>query len=116
MMRRLFGNTLEEQHRFLKYRIWISVIVVVIGLATMYKSFTGSVVIALVSYVWAWTFLKRWFGITTISAILSRNIIIAVLMYGAYLGVGYIIGLFTFMVGVIRYIQIRIVMFSRKEK
>lgn len=56
------------------------------------------------------------YGITTISAILSRNIIIAVLMYGAYLGVGYIIGLFTFMVGVIRYIQIRIVMFSRKEK
>lgn len=67
------------------------------------------------SYVWAGTFLKRWFGITTIGAIFSRNIVIAVLLFVAYLVVGYIIGLITFIIGMIRYIQIRIIMYKKER-
>ncbi len=115
MMERLFGSTLEEQLKFLRYRILISVIVSFVGCVTMFSSSAGSVIIVLVAYVWAWTFLKRWFGITTIGAIFSGNVVIAVLLFVAYLVIGYLIGLVTFIMGVIRYIQIKIIMHKEAQ-
>ena len=55
-----------------------------------------------------WDFLKNWFGFTTIGAFFSGNIAIGVVLFVGYLIIGYVIGLITFLLGAVRYIQLRL--------
>lgn len=40
--------------------------------------------------------MKNWFGITTIGALFSGNVVIGVILFIAYLVIGYFIGLIVF--------------------
>ena len=82
--------------------------VIIIGFLAMAFGNIGSAVIVIAAYVWAWTFLKNWFGITTIGALFSGNIVIGVILFIAYLVIGYFIGLIVFLLGLIRYIQLKL--------
>lgn len=109
MFERLFGSTMEEQLIYLQPRILLTAPVIIGGfIATAYSS-SGGAIIAIAAYIWAWTFLKNWFGITTIGALFSGNIVIGVILLVAYLVIGYIIGLFIFLLGLIRLIQLKFI-------
>lgn len=109
MFERLFGNTMEEQLLYLQPRILLTAPVIIIGFIAMAFGSSGSAVIAIAAYVWAWSFLKNWFGITTIGALFSGNVVLGVILVLAYLVIGYFIGLLTFLLGLIRYIQLKLV-------
>lgn len=109
MFERLFGNTLDEQLMYLQPRVLLTAPVIIFGFIAMAFGSSGSAVIAIAAYVWAWTFLKNWFGITTLGALFSGNVVIGVILVLAYLIIGYFIGLITFLLGLIRYIQLRLV-------
>lgn len=110
MFERLFGGTIEEQMNFLQPRVLITAPVILFGfLAMAFGGGSGSGVIAIAAYVWAWTFLKNWFGFTTLGALFSGNIVIGVILFVVYLVVGYFIGLLTFLLGLIRYIHLVVI-------
>ena len=69
---------------------------------------SGDWIIVIAAYVWGWNFLKNWFGFTTIGAFFSGNIAIGVVLFVGYLIIGYVIGLITFLLGAVRYIQLRL--------
>ena len=98
MFQRLFGNTPEEQLTYLQPRILLTALVIVVGLLAML--FGGSCDWIIV--------LKNWFGFTTIGAFFSGNIAIGVVLFVGYLIIGYVIGLITFLLGAVRYIQLRL--------
>lgn len=100
MFERLFGNTPEEQKKFLQLRVWITTPMIVIGLIC------GNMLAALAAYVWAWSFMRNWFGFTTLGAIFSGSVLIGILMILLYLTLGYFIGLVIFVLGFIRYIYL----------
>lgn len=107
MFERLFGNTMEEQLMYLQPRVLLTAPVIIIGFIAMAFGSSGSAVIAIAAYVWAWTFMKNWLGITTFGALFSGNIVIGVILFIAYLVIGYFIGLIVFLLGLIRYIQLK---------
>lgn len=108
MFERLFGNTMEDQLMYLQPRVLLTAPVIIIGFIAMVFGSSGSAVIAIAAYVWSWTFMKNWFGITTIGAIFSGNVVIGVILFIAYLVIGYFIGLIVFLLGLIRYIQLKL--------
>lgn len=107
MFERLFGYTMEEQLEYLHPRVLFTALVIIIGCISLVFDSSGSALIAIAAYVWAWNFMKKWFGITTIGALFSGNIVVGVIMFFVYLFVGYFIGLATFLLALIRYIQLR---------
>ena len=108
MFQRLFGNTPEEQLTYLQPRILLKALVIVVGLLAMLFGGSGDWIIVIAAYVWGWNFLKNWFGFTTIGAFFSGNIAIGVVLFVGYLIIGYVIGLITFLLGAVRYIQLRL--------
>ena len=111
MFGRLFGTTIDEQLNFLQPRVLITAPVIIFGFIAMaFGGGTGSAVIAIAAYVWAWTFMKNWFGLTTLGALFSGNVVMGVILFVVYLVIGYVIGLITFVLGLIRYIQLVVTM------
>lgn len=108
MFQRLFGNTPEEQLTYLQPRILLTVLIIVVGLLAMLFGGSGDWIIVIAAYVWGWNFLKNWFGFTTIGAFFSGNIAIGVVLFVGYLIIGYVIGLIMFLLGAVRYIQLRL--------
>ena len=108
MFERLFGYTREQQMRYLQPRVLITAPVIILGFLAMLLGSSSGAIVAIAAYVWAWTFMKNWFGITSIGAIFSGNIVIGVFLFLAYLVIGYFIGLITFLLGLIRYIQLKL--------
>lgn len=109
MFERLFGNTMEEQLIYLQPRVVFTVLALIVGFVVMAFGSNGGLVIAIAAYVWAWTFMKNWFGITTIGALFSGNIVIGVILFFVYLVIGYFIGLMVFLLGLVRYIQLKVI-------
>ncbi len=108
MFEKLFGNTREAQLRYLQPRVLITAPIIILGFIA--SAFNGDAIgiIIIPAYIWAWTFLKNWFGLTTIGALFSGNVVIGVILFFVYLIVGCFIGLLTFLLGLIRYIQLKI--------
>lgn len=110
MFERLFGSTINEQMNYLQPRVLITAPVIIFGFIAMaFGGESGSALIAIAAYVWGWTFLRNWFGFTTIGALFSGNIVIGVILFVVYLVVGYFIGLIIFLLGLIRYIHLLII-------
>lgn len=106
----LFGYTMDEQLMYLQPRVLLTAPVIIIGFIAMVLGSSGSAIIAIAAYVWAWTFLKNWFGITTIGALFSGNVVVGVILVLVYLVIGYIVGIITFLLGLIRYIQLKLIL------
>lgn len=107
MFERLFGYTMDEQLMYLQPRVLLTAPVIILGFIAMVFGSGNSAIIAIAAYVWAWTFLKNWLGITTIGALFSGNVVVGVILFIAYLVIGYFIGLIVFLLGLIRYIQLK---------
>lgn len=109
MFSRIFGGSDEEQLQFLEVR---SIITIAALLITFVASFFTTDAIALVAivmlFIWGWSVIKNWFGITTLGAFFSGNIVIGVILFTIYLIVAYLAGILFAFLGVGRWIYLKI--------
>lgn len=108
MIKKLFGQTEEEQMAYIKKKLIITLVIIVVGtLVGIFgynDAFVGGIGIAF--YVWGWNAMRAIFGASVFAALFSRNIVIGVLILIAFMLVGYIAGIFCFSVGLCRFVQI----------
>lgn len=105
MFKRLFGPTTAAQLDYLENRIWLSLAVIVISFIVSLFVNEALGVIAIVIPYWGWTGVKNWFGFATFTTVLAgyNNIILGVLVALFSLLVAYVIGIFVFLLGIVRY-------------
>lgn len=108
MFSRLFGETDQMQLQYLKPRAIITA--AAIGLMIVAAIFFGggaSSLFALVMlFVWGWGAVKSMFGITTVGAIFSRNVVLAVVLFVFYFLIAYLAGVVCAALGIGRYIYL----------
>ena len=105
MFARLFGETEEAQRQYLKKKILITFVCLLIDIVLFITQ--GEFGLTLLSaYVWGWGAMKALFGFTTIGAIFSGNAVFAVIFILAYVLIGYFFGLFCMVIGIFRFIYL----------
>lgn len=121
MFKRLFGETEQEQLQYLHVRSIVTIIILVLLAVALLFSLIGVDSIAgaigtvatmgiaiIMLFVWGWPVLKRFFGITTMGAIFSGNVVIGIFLFMAYLMGAYFLGIVFAFIGTARYIYLRI--------
>ena len=108
MFERIFGGTDAEQMQFLETRSAITLIALVVGIVGGFFIPEAPAISAVVMlFVWGWNVVKNWFGITTVAAIFSNNIVIGVVLFLLYLIVAYLAGIVFAVLGVGRWIYLK---------
>lgn len=111
MFNRIFGGTEEEQMQFLQIRSIVTIVALVI---TMVSAFffpeASGLIAAVMIFIWGWNVIKCWFGITTLGAIFSGNVVIGVILFLLYIIAAYIVGIVFAFIGVGRWIYLKIKM------
>ena len=110
MYKKLFGETLEEQKRYLQLRVILSVIAIVALLLDLliFKVGFGEKICVIVLLMWGWSILKAIWGVTSLLSIFSLgfNFVITIVILIGFILVGYLGGILVFPIGVYRYICI----------
>jgi len=117
MFQKLYGETETMQFKYLRWRVILSfadIILMVIGLLidTQIGSIFGGL-LAVIAWMWAWGFMRTWFGWTSFFAIFTGNLIFGILIFVLYITLGYILGLFGFLLGTGRFIYLAVKHFTR---
>lgn len=108
MFDRIFGGSDEEQLQFLEIRSIITIVTMVIAIVASFFSSEALGLIAVVMlFIWGWNVIKNWFGITTLGAIFSGNVVIGVVIFMFYLIVAYLVGIVFAVLGVGRWIYLK---------
>lgn len=108
MFNRIFGGSDAEQLQFLEMRSIITIAVVVFALVVSIFVPEALALIAVVMlFIWGWNVVKNWFGITTLGAIFSGNVVIGVIIFLFYLIVAYLVGILFAFLGVGRWIYLK---------
>ena len=103
MFKRLFGETDEEQLRFLQPRAIITLVSLVLCF------FGPAAIIAVVMiFVWGWGVVKSLFGIASIGAIFSGNVVLGSAIFVLYILLSYIAGIVCAVLGTCRYVYLKI--------
>lgn len=63
------------------------------------------------AYMWGWSFIKGWFGITAFVTIFSGSLLRSIFIVMAFLIIAAIVGMFYGFIGVVRYAYLLIVKF-----
>lgn len=121
MFRKLFGETEQEQIQFLHVRTIITMVLLallVIALILKVVGFSegaefvgniagmGGTIILL--FVWGWPVIKGLFGITTVGAIFSGNVVIGVVLFVIYICLAFLLGIIFAFLGTGRYIYLQV--------
>lgn len=108
MFDRIFGGTIEEQLEFLETRSIITLVALVIGIIGSIVTPEALALIAFVMlFVWGWNVIKNWFGLTTLGAIFSGNIVIGVILFFIYILIAYFTGILFAFIGVGRWLYLK---------
>ncbi|MGN1249917.1 MAG: hypothetical protein ACI4XW_07530 [Candidatus Spyradocola sp.] len=102
MFKRLFGETEEEQLHYLQVRVIITLISLVLAF------FVPAVFALVMLFVWGWNVVKSLFGITTVGAIFTGNIVFGVVLFLLYIVVAYLSGVVCAALGIGRYIYLMV--------
>ena len=109
MFARIFGGSDEEQLHFLEVRSIITIIALLVAfVASIFASDAMAIVALVMLFIWGWSVIKNWFGITTLGAIFSGNIVIGVVLFMIYLIIAYLAGIVFAFLGVGRWIYLKI--------
>lgn len=121
MFRKLFGETEQEQMQFLHVRTIITmVILALLVIALLLKvvgfsdgaEFVGNIAgmggTIILLFVWGWPVIKGLFGITTVGAIFSGNVVIGVVLFVIYICLAFLLGIVFAFLGTGRYIYLRV--------
>ena len=109
MFNRIFGGSDAEQLRFLEKRAIITIVALVIALvASIFSPEALGLIAFVMLFIWGWGVIKKWFGITTLGAIFSGNIVIGVILFMIYIVVAYLAGIVFAFLGVGRWIYLKV--------
>lgn len=110
MFSRLFGETEQLQLQYLKPKVIITAvsIALMIILAIFFGGGASALFALVMLFVWGWGAVKSLFGITTVGAIFSGNIVIGVILFVLYFMIAYLAGIVCAALGVGRYIYLLI--------
>ena len=117
MIKRLFGETEEEQFNYLKPRLialGVGTVVLLISLLLewmgvgLYEIFymLGAAVWVITLLIFGWAIMRGLFGIATIGALFSRNVVIGVIIFTVYILLGYLGGLVVAVIGLCRFLML----------
>ena len=118
MLKRLFGETVEGRKAFLKKRLIITGPMVLIGMILLLfgEESISSVLLVVAFYIWGWTMVKRLFGAAAVGsfwAFFTGHILLGCICVLAFIVLGYLFGMFGFVVGLIYFIYL---LLSGREK
>lgn len=116
MFRRLFGERVEDQLRYLQWRVLVTVLCVaacVVGFLAFSSNWTPLIALVML-FVWGWNVVKTWFGVTTVAAIFSRNVVVGVVLFVFYLIVAYLAGVVFAFLGIGRYLYLKVAGLKKK--
>lgn len=112
MYKKLFGETVEAQEKYLKIRVIASMIAVVLLLIDFLfiKKGFSELFCVVVLLMWGWSVLKALWGVTSFLSIfsISSNIAVTVVILIVYIMLGYFAGIVIFPIGVYRYISLMV--------
>lgn len=115
MIRKLFGETEEEQFKYLKPRmiaLGIGVVAFLLGVllekigvpfANVF-GVTGEGIIVILMLILGWSIIRGLFGFVTVGSLFSYNIMIGILILIIFLLVGYFAGFFVAIIGLCRFL------------
>jgi ABC-type amino acid transport system permease subunit len=115
MIRKLFGETEEEQFHYLQTRLAALAIMLIItligfllaliglGIGEAIMKF-GEIGVAIVLLVFGWAVMRALFGVATIFTLFSSNIVVGVVIFVLYIMIGYFFGMFVAIVGLCRFL------------
>ena len=119
MFRRLFGETKEEQYEFLKVRSVVSIgLIVLIAIAYILGmiglgdfaaglvALASPVVAIICLFVWGMPVLKKFFGVTTVLAFFTRNVVGGLVIFLIYIFAAYFLGMLIGIIGVLRFLYL----------
>lgn len=124
MTEKLFGETPEEQYRYLKPRLTAAaaaIIIILIGLLLelLHLDFggmlvdIGTILLAIVMLVFGWAILRGYFGVASLGVLFSNNVVLGVIIFVLYITLGYIGGLIVAVIGLCRFL---VLMKERKNR
>ena len=101
MFKRLFGETEEDQLKFLQPKAIITVISIVLCFFDL-----TSVFALVMLFIWGWGVVKSLFGIASIGAIFSGNVVFGCVIFVLYVFVAYFAGIVCALLGTGRYVYL----------
>ena len=115
MLKKLFGETDEEQFAYLKPRLIVLGVAAVLVLIAWLLSLTGAgiseMILSAGQLVWiiitlnfGWAILRGLFGIASIGALFSRNFIFGAAIFVIYIMVGWVGGIVVSVIGLCRFL------------
>ncbi len=117
MIRRLFGETDEEQFAYLQPRIGalgIGIVILLIGfllvqIGVPFGDEIGTIgvgVCVIVLLLFGWLIIKGLLGLASLSALFSYNVVIGVVIFVLFILIGYLGGFFVAIIGLCRYLML----------
>lgn len=115
MLKKLFGETDEEQFAYLKPRLIVLGVAAVLVLIAWLLSLTGAgiseMILSAGQLVWiiitlnfGWAILRGIFGIASIGVLFSRNFIFGAAIFVIYIMVGWVGGIVVSVIGLCRFL------------
>lgn len=115
MVKKLFGETEDEQFRYLKPRILalgvalaaavIGVLLDLFGLeAAEIFYLLGGAIFVIDLLIFGWAIMRGLFGITSLGILFSNNVVIGVILFVLYVLLGYFGGLVAAVIGLCRFL------------
>lgn len=117
MLQKLFGETPEEQFRYLQVRLIalaVGLAACLIGTLLQLLGFEiseifyglGEVICVITLLVFGWAIMRGLFGFATLGALFSHNVVIGVVIFVLYIMIGYIGGLVVAVIGLCRFLML----------
>ena len=113
MFERLFGETEQEQLLYLKKKVAITAIFIIIDIIALIATGEAGLSIIVV-YVWGWGAMKALFGITAIGSVFSGNAVMAAIFIGVYILLGAVCGAICMLLGIARFIYLMVKLHQSK--
>lgn len=122
MIQKLFGETEEEQYRYLKSRFkafGVGLAMMAIGILLGFIGIefgrifyeVGIAFCAIMFLVFGWAIMRGLFGIATVGALFSGNVVFGCAIFVLYLVIGYLGGIIVAIIGLCRFLVL-----SKKKK
>ena len=109
MFERIFGGSEEQQLQFLEIRSIATIAALVIALVmSPFVPEASALIAAVMIFIWGWSVIKSWFGVTVVGILFSGNVVWGVILFLLYVVGAYLVGIFFAVIGVIRWIWLRV--------
>lgn len=117
MFRRLFGETDEQQIQYLSSRVLLTLLTFVASLLALllFKTDITALIAVVMLFGWGWNAVKSLFGIATVGAIFSGNVVFGVVIFVFYVIIAYLVGILCAFLGIGRYIYLKIKRYTQRS-